>query len=157
MTISRDPTFEKQATAIAAKDAEIERLREALTTIAGPPERDPDLPPIYQPRWSVEQCRYIARLAREGWTPPVAVDPDLNTARDYAHYLLGTIFEIPSFQRAQDYFLQAIKRGREQGREESAEEIERLRDACKAVIDSKIDLGIAFDKCRAALQPKEGE
>jgi hypothetical protein len=43
--------------------AQIERLREALTTIAGPPERDPDLPPIYQPRWSVEQCRYIARAA----------------------------------------------------------------------------------------------
>jgi len=43
--------------------AEIERLRQALTTIAGPPERDPDLPPIYQPRWSVEQCRYIARAA----------------------------------------------------------------------------------------------
>ena len=43
--------------------AEIKRLREALTTIAGPPERDPDLPPIYQPRWSVEQCRYIARAA----------------------------------------------------------------------------------------------
>jgi hypothetical protein len=43
--------------------AEVERLREALTTIAGPPERDPDLPPIYQPRWSVEQCRYIARDA----------------------------------------------------------------------------------------------
>jgi regulator of replication initiation timing len=43
--------------------AENERLREALTTIAGPPERDPDLPPIYQPRWSVEQCRYIARAA----------------------------------------------------------------------------------------------
>jgi len=43
--------------------AEVERLREALTTIAGPPERDPDLPPIYQPRWSAEQCRYIARAA----------------------------------------------------------------------------------------------
>ena len=43
--------------------AEVDRLREALTTIAGPPERDPDLPPIYQPRWSVEQCRYIARAA----------------------------------------------------------------------------------------------
>ena len=42
---------------------EIERLREALTTIAGPPERNPDLPPIYQPRWSVEQCRHIARAA----------------------------------------------------------------------------------------------
>ena len=44
-------------------ELENERLREALTTIAGPPERDPDLPPIYQPRWSVEQCRYIARAA----------------------------------------------------------------------------------------------
>ena len=42
---------------------EVERLREALTTIAGPPECDPDLLPIYQPRWSVEQCRYIARAA----------------------------------------------------------------------------------------------
>jgi hypothetical protein len=51
-------------------------------------------------------------LIAQGWTPPEPVDPDLNTARDYAHYLLGTIFEIPSFQRAQDYFLQAIKRGR---------------------------------------------
>ena len=51
-------------------------------------------------------------LIAQGWTPPVAVDPDLIEARDYAHYLLGTIFEIPIFQRAQDYFLQALKRGR---------------------------------------------
>ena len=48
---------------ITSLTAENERLREALTTIAGPPERDPDLPPIYQPRWSVEQCRHIARAA----------------------------------------------------------------------------------------------
>jgi hypothetical protein len=48
---------------VASQAAQIERLREALTTIAGPPERDPDLPPIYQPRWSVEQSRYIARAA----------------------------------------------------------------------------------------------
>jgi hypothetical protein len=53
---------ERNAT-IASQAAEIERLREALTTIAGPPERDPDLPPIYQPRWSVEQSRYIALAA----------------------------------------------------------------------------------------------
>lgn len=58
-------------------------------------------------------------LIAQGWTPPVAVDPDVNMARDYAHYLLGTIFEIPSFQRAQDYFLQAIKRGRELERVEA--------------------------------------
>lgn len=48
---------------LKAQVKEIERLREALTTIAGPPERDPDFPPIYQPRWSVEQCRHIARDA----------------------------------------------------------------------------------------------
>ncbi len=42
----------------------------ALTTIAGPPERDPDDPPIYQPRWSACQCRDIARdtLAKIGET-----------------------------------------------------------------------------------------
>lgn len=57
-------------------------------------------------------------LIAQGWTPPKVIDPDVNIARDYAHYLLGTIFEIPSFQRAQDYFLQAIKRGRELERQE---------------------------------------
>jgi len=62
---------------------------------------------------------YAARLAREGWTPPVPVDPDLNMARDFAHYLLGTIFEIPSFQRAQDHFFSAIKQGRELERAEA--------------------------------------
>ena len=51
-------------------------------------------------------------LIAQSWTPPVAVDPDVNMARDYAHYLLGTIFEIPSFQRAQDHFFSAIKQGR---------------------------------------------
>ena len=56
-------TVEQLQAQIASLTAENERLREALTTIAGPPERDPDLPPIYQPRWSVEQCRYIARAA----------------------------------------------------------------------------------------------
>lgn len=37
-----------------------------------------------------------------------------------------------------------------------AEDIERLREACGAVLDNRIDLGIAINKCRAALQPKEG-
>lgn len=35
-------------------------------------------------------------------------------------------------------------------------ENERLREACEAVLDSRIDLGIAINKCRAALQPEEG-
>lgn len=56
-------TVEQLQATVAEQAQEIERLRGALTTIAGPPERDPDLPPIYQPRWSVEQCRYIARAA----------------------------------------------------------------------------------------------
>jgi hypothetical protein len=56
-------TGEQQEVTIASQAAQIERLREALITIAGPPERDPDLPLIYQPRWSVEQSRYIARAA----------------------------------------------------------------------------------------------
>lgn len=34
-------------------------------------------------------------------------------------------------------------------------EIERLREACEAILDNRIDLGIAINKCRDALQPKK--
>jgi hypothetical protein len=33
-----------------------------------------------------------------------------------------------------------------------AEDIERLREACGAVLDNRIDLGIAINKCRAAYE-----
>jgi hypothetical protein len=50
---------------------------------------------------------------------------------------------------------EAFKQGREQGREESAAEIERLREHIKtlnAIIATHIG-----DEARAALQPKEDE
>ena len=50
---------------IAKLEAEGDALREALKTIAGNPEPDPDIAPIYDPRWSAEQCRAIARAALE--------------------------------------------------------------------------------------------
>ena len=35
-------------------------------------------------------------------------------------------------------------------------ENERLREACEAVLDNRIHLGTAINKCRAALQRKDG-
>jgi len=48
-----------------------------------------------------------ARLAREGWTPPVAVDPDLAEADKLAYaWHVGEIKDVPNVALA------AIKRGR---------------------------------------------
>jgi hypothetical protein len=54
----------------------------------------------------------VARLAREGWTPPVAVDPDLAEA---------AVFETRyyAFEAIETLLLQAIKRGRELERAEA--------------------------------------
>lgn len=52
-----------------------------------------------------------ARLAREGWTPPVAVDPDLAEAREIS----GSKF----YGNLQAVALDAIKRGRELERAEA--------------------------------------
>ena len=38
-----------------------------------------------------------------------------------------------------------------------AAQIERLEKACRAVINSHVDLGSAIRHCHAALQPKEGK
>ena len=63
------PTILAMLAERAADKARIAKLERALTIIAGPPERDPDLPPIYEPRWSNGQCRDIARATLEHGEP----------------------------------------------------------------------------------------
>jgi len=58
---------------------------------------------------------HAARLAREGWTPPVPVDPDLAEAEDLANEY-GDKFDNPFLD---NWFLKAIKRGRELERAEA--------------------------------------
>ncbi len=54
---------------------------------------------------------HAARLAREGWTPPVPVDPDLAEAEEMSADLLKGLG--PYWRRpAVPHFLRAIKRGR---------------------------------------------
>ncbi len=60
-----NPDGPEAATVTAGLVVERDRLREALAAIAGPPERDPEKPPIYEPRWAARQCRDIARTALE--------------------------------------------------------------------------------------------
>ena len=57
-------------------------------------------------------------LIAQGWTPPVAVDPDIHLAHAYAKKLLD--FRHPlNIDRAYYYFLDAIKKGRELERAEA--------------------------------------
>jgi hypothetical protein len=66
----------------------------------------------------VEVGREAARLAREGWTPPPKVDPDLLAAREWGattelgyapHYIEGVYDEEPEIIG----FLAGIKHGRQ--------------------------------------------
>jgi hypothetical protein len=50
---------------------------------------------------------------------------------------------------------EAFKQGREQGREESAAQIERLREEVQNLMDELAYHGV-YPKTHAALQPKEG-
>lgn len=52
---------------------------------------------------------HAARLAREGWTPPVAVDPDIAEAEKLANEYA----ECDDWPFLANWFLKAIKRGRE--------------------------------------------
>jgi hypothetical protein len=64
---------------------------------------------VYDPNGPVGVIAIAARLAREGWTPPVAVDPDLAEAETL--WLDGLV--------ERDLALAGIKRGRELERAET--------------------------------------
>jgi hypothetical protein len=77
-------------------------------------------------------ARIAARLAREGWTPPVAVDPDLAEADKLAYaWHVGEIKDVPNLALA------GIKRGRELERASFT-----VEEACRVIAQD-------------ALQPKE--
>lgn len=99
---------------------------------------------------------HAARLAREGWTPPEPVDPDLAEAED-----LATWAELNEIFRAQ-LALEAIKRGRELERAEAKpslgdddEYVDCFAEAMKAKMQLKSKQGRAGwqdkDDCTADL------
>jgi hypothetical protein len=59
-----------------------------------------------------------ARLAREGWTPPEVVDLDEKWAHQCTKELFDPLQTV-NLDRAYDYFLAAIKKGRELERAEA--------------------------------------
>jgi len=66
------------------------------------------------PVYSISAITEAARLAREGWTPPVTVDPDLAEANKLAYaWHVGEIKDVPNLALA------SIKRGRELERAEA--------------------------------------
>ena len=63
----------------------------------------------------VNVALHAARLAREGWTPPVAVDPDWENARAFERTMKEFCIEPSDLA----FTLNAIKRGRELERAEA--------------------------------------
>jgi chromosome segregation ATPase len=101
-----------------------------------------------------------ARLAREGWTPPVAVRE--NTAEALHPTIADQAAEIErlrlclkkanaNHEHFERHWYLADSRI-----EEQAAEIERLREEIKDLMDELAYHGV-YPKTRAALQPKEGE
>ena len=79
--------------------------------------------------WDRNAVIAAARLAREGWTPPEPVDPDLVEAERCArNYVLRNAVRALSPEERVSHFLLAIKVGRELERAEADIEIDQLQE-----------------------------
>ena len=96
-----------------------------------------------------------ARLAREGWTPPPAVDRDVLAYREWAFGHLGRFYSSPEDVLAgkwdRSVTAQAYLAGARMAREQEQERAKVLVDQAKAIIDqharllARLPLGMRAD------------